>query len=51
MMHRLTALYPWFKNVCEEGGVPGILWEDYRYYGYATETKKREIRFLKQKLA
>lgn len=51
IVHRLTALYPWFKNVCEEGGVPGILWEDYQCDGYATETKKREIRFLKQKLA
>ncbi|MHB0999129.1 MAG: beta-galactosidase [Armatimonadota bacterium] len=50
MMHRLTALYPWFKAVYEEGGVPGILWEDYTCDGFATETQKREMRFFKQKL-
>ena len=50
MMHVLTALYPWFKAVYEEGGVPGILWEDYQCDGFATETQKREMRFFKEKL-
>ncbi len=50
MMHVLTALYPWFCAVYEEGGVPGILWEDYQCHGFATETQKREMRFFKQKL-
>ncbi|MHB0999132.1 MAG: hypothetical protein ACYC27_07790 [Armatimonadota bacterium] len=50
MMHVLTAVYPWFKATYEEGGTPGILWEDYQCDGFATETQKREMRFFKQKL-
>jgi len=50
MMHVLTALYPWFKAVYEEGGVPAILWEDYQCDGFATETQKREMRFFADKL-
>lgn len=50
MMHCLTALYPWFKAVYEGGGVPGVLWEDYRCDGLVTETQKRELRFFKSKL-
>lgn len=50
IIHVLTALYPWFVATYEEGGVPGILWEDYQCDGFATETQKREMRFFKQKL-
>lgn len=50
MMHCLTALFPWFRAVYEEGGVPGILWEDYQCDGFATETQKREMRFFRAKL-
>lgn len=50
MMHVLTALYPWFKATYEEGGTPGILWQDYECDGFATETQKREMIFFKQKL-
>jgi len=50
MMHCLTAVYPWFKVVYEEGGVPGILWEDLQCDGFATETQKREMRLFKAKL-
>jgi hypothetical protein len=50
MMHCLTALYPWFQAVAEEGGIPGILWEDYQCDGFATETQKREMRFFTAKL-
>ena len=50
MMHCLTAVYPWFKAMYEEGGVPGILWEDITCDGVATETQKREMRFFYQKL-
>ncbi|MHB1456703.1 MAG: beta-galactosidase [Armatimonadota bacterium] len=50
MMHVLTAVYPWFMATYEEGGTPGILWEDYECDGFATETQKREMRFFKQKL-
>ena len=50
MMHCLTALFPWFAVTHEEGGVPGILWEDYQCDGFATETQKREMRLFRQKL-
>jgi hypothetical protein len=50
MMHCLTAVYPWFQATYEEGGIPGILWEDYQCDGFATETQKREMRFFSQKL-
>jgi hypothetical protein len=50
MMHCLVALYPWFKAVYEEGGVPGILWEDYQCDGFATETQKREMRLFTREL-
>lgn len=50
MMHVLAALYPWFTAVYEEGGAPGLLWEDYQCDGFATATQKREMRFFKEKL-
>jgi hypothetical protein len=50
MMHCLTALYPWFQAVAEEGGIPGILWEDYQCDGFATETQKRELRLFAAKV-
>ncbi len=50
MMHVLTALYPWFVVTYEEGGVPGILWEDYQCDGFATETQKREMHLFRRKL-
>ncbi len=48
--HCLVALYPWFKTMYEEGGIPGILWEDYQCVGFATETQKKEMRFFMKKL-
>ncbi|MHB0998108.1 MAG: beta-galactosidase [Armatimonadota bacterium] len=51
MMHVLSALYPWFASTYEEGGTPGILWQDYECDGFATETQKREMVFFKQKLS
>ncbi|WP_319586297.1 beta-galactosidase [uncultured Desulfobulbus sp.] len=50
MMHSLLAVYPWFKAVYEEGGVPGITWDDYQCDAFATETQKKEMLFFKQKL-
>ncbi|MBN1491072.1 MAG: beta-galactosidase [Phycisphaerae bacterium] len=50
MMHVLTAVYPWFKATYEEGGIPGVLWEDYQCDGFVTETQKREMRFFMTKL-
>ncbi|WP_319586296.1 hypothetical protein [uncultured Desulfobulbus sp.] len=50
MMHCLTAVYPWFKAVYEEGGAPGILWDDYLCDAFITETQKREMKFFKGNL-
>ena len=50
MMHVLTAVYPWFKVVYEEGGAPGILWEDLECDGFATVTQKAEMRLFKNNL-
>lgn len=50
MMHCLTAAYPWLAVTYEEGGIPGILWEDYQCDGFATETQKREMRLFAAEL-
>lgn len=50
MMHVLTASYPWYQVMVEEGGIPGILWEDYQCDGFVTDTQKREMRFYQKKL-
>lgn len=50
MMHVLTAAYPWFKIMVEEGGIPGLLWEDLECDGVVTETQQRELRFYQDKL-
>ncbi len=50
MMHVLTAAYPWFKAVYENGGVPGILWADYQCDGYVTETQARELKLFRKQL-
>jgi Beta-galactosidase len=50
MMHVLTASYPWYQIMLEEGAIPGILWEDYQCDGYVTETQKQELQFYQQKL-
>jgi hypothetical protein len=46
MMHVLTAAYPWLRATYEEGGIPGMLWEDYQCDGFATETQKQELRLF-----
>lgn len=50
MMHVLTPVYTWFQAVIEEGGIPGILWEDLQCDGFTTETQQREMLFFKQKM-
>lgn len=50
MMHRLVALFPWFKTVYENGGIPGVLWEDMQCDGFVTETQKREMKIFKSAL-
>ena len=50
MCHVLTAVYPWWKATYENGGVPGVLWQDYECDGFVTETQKKEMKFFSQKL-
>lgn len=50
MMHCLAAAYPWLAVTYEEGGIPGILWEDYQCDGFTTETQKREMRLFAAEL-
>jgi Beta-galactosidase len=49
-VHQLTAVFPWWKATYEEGGVPGILFQDYQCNGFATETQIKEMKFFKSKL-
>ena len=50
MMHVLTPVFPWFQAVIEEGGIPGVTWEDLQCDGFVTETQEREMLFFKEKL-
>ena len=49
-VQQLTAVFPWWKATYEEGGVPGILWQDFECNGFATETQIKEMKFFKQKI-
>lgn len=51
MMHVLTPVFTWFQSVIEEGGIPGVIWEDLQCDGFTTETQQREMLFFKQKMA
>ena len=51
MMHVLTAVYPWWQAMAEEGGVPGITWADYECDGFVTATQAREMKLFKEHLA
>jgi hypothetical protein len=50
MMHVLTPIFPWYKAVIEEGGIPGLLWSDYNCDGFVTETQEKELLFYRDKL-
>ena len=50
MMHVLTPIFPWWKAVSEEGGVPAVLWQDYECDGFVTETQLKEMAFFRDKL-
>ena len=47
----VISVYEWYKATYENGGVPGILWQDYLCDGYATSTQRKEIAFFSAKLA
>ncbi len=49
-INTVCSVYEWFVATYENGGVPGILWQDYLCDGYATETQRREIAFYTEKL-
>lgn len=49
-VHQLTAVFPWWKATYEEGGVPGILWQDFECNGFVTETQIKEMKFFREKL-
>jgi hypothetical protein len=46
----ICSVFEWFRATYENGGVPGILWQDYLCDGYATATQRKEIAFFTQKL-
>lgn len=49
-INTVCSVFEWFRETYENGGLPGILWQDYLCDGYATETQRREIRFFADKL-
>ena len=49
-INTITALFPWFRATYENGGTPGILWQDYLCDGYATRTQFLEMQFFLKKL-
>lgn len=46
-----VSVFQSFKAIYENGGIPGILWEDYLCDGYVTETQQKEMKFYSQKIA
>lgn len=49
-INTVCSVFEWFRATYENGGVPGILWQDYLCDGYATATQRKEIAFYTQKL-
>ena len=49
-INTVTAVYPYFKAVYVNGGIPGILWQDYLCDGYVTSTQFKELCFFREKL-
>lgn len=46
----LTAAFPWWRIIWEEGHCPGVLWEDYLCDGFVTETQKKELVLFRRAL-
>lgn len=46
----VISLFGWFKATYENGGIPGVLWEDYLCDGYVTSMQIKEMKFFHQKL-
>ena len=45
-----VSVFESFKAIYENGGIPGILWEDYLCDGYVTETQQKEMKFYASKI-
>ena len=50
-LNTLTAVFPFWRAVYENGGIPGILWQDYLCDGFVTQTQFDEMKFFKEKLS
>ena len=46
-----TSIFQVFKAIYENGGIPGVLWEDYLCDGFVTETQQKEMKFYSSKIA
>ncbi len=46
-----TSIFQAFKAIYENGGIPGVLWEDFLCDGYVTETQQKEMKFYSSKIA
>ncbi len=46
----VISLFGWYKATYENGGIPGVLWEDYLCDGYVTSMQQKEMKFFSQKL-
>lgn len=46
-----TSVFQAFRAIYENGGIPGVLWEDYLCDGYVTETQQKEMKFYSSKIA
>ena len=44
-INTVCSAFEWFRATYENGGVPGILWQDYLCDGYATSTQRKAIAF------
>ncbi|MBQ7728350.1 MAG: hypothetical protein IJT60_07245 [Clostridia bacterium] len=49
-INTVVSVFEWFKATYENGGVPGLLAQDYLCDGYMTATQEKEIRFFTDKL-
>ncbi len=50
-MNTQLSVFQMFKAVYENGGIPGVLWEDYLCDGYVTETQQKDMKFYAAKIA
>ena len=46
----VISLFGWYKATYENGGIPGVLWEDYLCDGYVTSMQIKEMKFFTKKL-